>query len=252
MFENLQTSEDVQEATDNLGGTFILDTDVHNMDIDMAYIDYSDGGAMSLVLTFTSPGKTLRQTLWMTSGNDKGNKNFYLDRNNNKQYLPGFTLADDLSLMTCNIPMAQQVTEEKTINVYDFTAKKELPVKKQVVMSMLQKKIKVAVFKQIVDKSIKNPTFNADLPVSDANLKYVTTGETRDENEIDKFFSSAKSLTVVEARAGVQEGVFINQWIEKNAGVVRNRAKGATATAGAAGGNTAAPAAAEPKTNLFG
>jgi len=257
MFENLKTSDDVAEATDKLsGGSFVVDTDVHEMDIDMAYIDYSDGGAMSLVLTLTAPGKTLRQTLWMTSGDAKGNKNFYLDRNNNKEYLPGFTLADDLSLMTCNIPMAQQVAEEKTINVFDFVAKKELPTKKMVVTAMLKKKIRVAVFKQIVDKSVKNENFNADLPVHpDTNPKYVTTGETREENEIDKFFSHAKSLTVVEAKAGVEEGVFIHQWTEKNAGVVRNRAKGATATAGATGAvnaTAAAPAAEEAKTNLFG
>ena len=93
------------------------------------------------------------------------------------------------------------------------------------------------VLKQTVDKTKKN----------DSGV-YVATGETRDENEIDKFFRAKDSLTVAEILAQASEATFINSWREKNAGVTRMKAKGASGTAGAPA--AAAPPAA-PKKSLF-
>ena len=221
MFENLKRSEEVQDSGDTLGMSFsVLDSDIYDMTVDMAYIDSSTGGAMSLNLILVNSKYTLKHTLWMTSGESKGCKNYYLTKDNKKQYLPGFILADDLSMMTTNTPISDQKPEEKMIKVYNPELKKEVPTAKQVLITMLDKPIKVAVLKQVVDKQTKN-----------SEGRYENTGETREVNEIDKFFHAATGLTVTEAKAGMEKGEFIDQWLEKNKGNTRNRVKGINPTA---------------------
>ena len=57
--------------------------------------------------------------------------------------------------------------------------------------------------------------------------EYKPTGETRDENVIEKVFHDPTKMTVVEARQGATEPVFYEKWLSKNKGQVRNKAKGA-------------------------
>ena len=116
--------------------------------------------------------------------------------------------------------------------MYDFDLKKEVPTKVQVLMELDGKPITLGVIKEVVDKNTKN----------DAGV-YVPSGETREQNEIDKVFNTETGLTVAEILADVDEAVFKGQWAEKNTGKTRNKAKGGAATA--------APAAAGPKKVLF-
>lgn len=52
------------------------------------------------------------------------------------------------------------------------------------------------------------------------------SGETRDINEINKFFRADDGLTVPEIEAQVTEAKFKNDWENKFAGKTINRAKG--------------------------
>lgn len=229
MFENLKMSSDVEAQVDRLGGSYVVDTDVYEMTVDMAYVEPADSGALGLHITLVNPESTIRQTLWMTSGTAKGGKN-YSEKNGKKRYLQGFLNANDLCLMTIDKPVAELTTEEKVINVYDFNERKEVPQAKQVATELLNKTIKVGIVRQVVDKNAKG-----------ADGQYHPTGETREENDIDKFFHNPTGLTVVEAQSGMKEGVFIHQWLEKNKGVTRQRATGAAG--GATGASTGAAAA---------
>jgi hypothetical protein len=59
----------------------------------------ADSGAMALnIRAKTEDGKEIRQQLRMTSGTAKGCKNYYEDKNGEKKYLPGFLMANALSL----------------------------------------------------------------------------------------------------------------------------------------------------------
>jgi hypothetical protein len=160
--------------------------------------------------------------------------------------LPGFTIVDDLCLVTTNKPLAQQPTEEKVMNIYDADAKKELPKSVPMLVDLLGKKVTFGILKEVRNKQVKNGAG-----------EYVDTDETREENVTDKVFHFPSNLTVVEAGNGTQTAIFHPAWVEKNQGVTRDRTnKDATGQKGRAGRPNGAPPKASntaPKTaSLFG
>jgi hypothetical protein len=237
MLDMLKTDSSIKEETDSLGGSYLLDSGVYDMIVDMAYIEVSKNGAVGLVLQFKGAGnESLKQTLWMTN---RDKLNYYVDNKGDKQYLPGFSQANALALLTLNKEISEVEPEPKTIKVYNYELKKEAPTEKQVITEMLGKAIKIGVFKQIVDKTAKN-----------AAGVYEPTGETREENEIGKLFHAESGLTVAEARNGETVGSFVTEWEAKHKGTVRNKAKGASKSG--APGAPKAGGGDKPKKSLFG
>lgn len=218
MLDNLKTSEDIQDEVDSLG-SFILDTDAYDFVIDMVYLDTAKSGAIASNWVFkTAEGRMLRQQLWMTSGQAKGCLNYYVDKNDKKQYLPGFLQANGICELSIGKELSALSPEEKTVNVYDFELRKDVPMPKQVLTELLGQKITLGVIRQVVDKNIKN----------DAG-EYVASGDTREENIIDKVFRTSDGLTMAEIKAGATSPDFKQKWVDKNKGTIRQRAKGAQA-----------------------
>ena len=243
LLSNLTTDETIANERDSVGGNGPLDSGLYNFTVNTAYINKSKGGALGLVLNLKSDsGRDLRQTLWMTSGTAKGCKNYYEDKNGAKQYLPGFIHANALALLTVGKEISALDTETKVISVYSAEAKAEVPTKVDMLMDLLGQEVLAGVLKQTVDKTAQN----------DAG-EYVPTGETREENEIDKFFRAKDRKTTAEIRGQAEEASFVETWEQKWTGKTRDRSKGA-AGAGVAGAPKAATAAAakKPTTSLFG
>lgn len=247
LLANLASDSTIADEKDSIGGSGPLDSGVYKTTISMAHLSKSAGGAMGLVITLkTEDNKDLKQTLWMTSGTAKGCKNYYEDKNGEKHYLPGFIHANALCLLTVGKEISAMDTETKVINLYSPEAKAEVPTKVDVLMDLLGKEIIVGLIKQTVDKTKKN----------EATGQYEATGETRDENEIDKFFRAKDRMTTAEIRAQAEEATFINSWDQKWTGKVKDRAKGAAAGLPGVPKLGSAPSAAaatkKPTTSLFG
>jgi hypothetical protein len=242
MFNNLTMSNDIQEEKDILGGAGVLDSAIYDFTIKMAYGTKSSGGALGFVLTLeTDSGQTLRETIYTTS---KEGKNYY-EKNNTKNYLPGFLLATNLCLLTVKKELHQVTFEDKVIPIYDYDQKKELPTKVPVAVELIGQRITAGVLKEIVDKTAKNPSTNV----------YEPTGETREQNAIDKFFRIDDGMTVPELRAKATEAAFKEQWAKKNTGIVRDKAKGVNGTKSAPGASKpaaqAGAATTAPNKSLF-
>ena len=240
---NLKTKENIVLDSDRTGGFRTLETDIYGLNIKFAYFGKSKGGAMSLNLeTETTGGAKLSQQIWITSGDKKGNSNVYKDKDGNEQYLPGFVVANSLCLLALKgQEIADVSVEEKTINIYDFTAKKDLPTKVDMLVDLIGVDIRAAVQKQLVDKNAK-----------DGNGVYQPTGETREQNEIIKFFKNDNNMTVTEITAQAEEALHHDKWLETNKGNVFDKSTKTGATGGAPNkpaGNKAAGA--EPKKSLF-
>lgn len=225
-FANLSTSEEIQGEKDTVGGNGPLDSDVYGAKVTMAYVTKSTRGALGVVLHLkTTAGREHRETIYVTSGDDKGNKN-YFEKDGEKKYLPGFINMNALCLLTVGKELSEVDTEEKVVKVYDFEQKKEVPMNKEVLVELLNEEIKVGLQKQIVDKRAKQD-----------DGSYGPTGETREVNEIDKFFRASDDMTTAEIRAAAEEADFINVWTNKWKGQVRDRS-----TKDAQQGRTGAPA----------
>ena len=238
----LNTDESIATERDSIGGSRTLESGVYNCSVRMAHISKSAGGALGLNLILeTADGQEMKQVLWMTSGTAKGGTNFYTDKQGTKQYLPGFVQANALCLLTVGKEISAMDTETKVINIYSPEAKAEVPTKAEVLMDLLNQEITVGIIKQTVDKTVKN----------DAGV-YVATGETRDENEVDKFFRAKDRMTTAEIRAQATEAVFIDSWDKKWTGKVKDKAKGAAAGLAGVPKMGGAPASKKPTTSLFG
>lgn len=239
----LKVTDKVEEDRDSLGGNSALETDAYLATVTLAYIKKSEGGAMGLFLHFkTADGKDIRSNQYMTSGSAKGGLPYYIDKEGKKQYLPGFNIANALALLTVGKEISELDTEEKTVKLYSSEAKAEIPQQVQVVTALMGQEIIIGLVKQTVDKTKKN----------ESTKEYEATGETRDENEIDKLFRASDKMTKAEISAGATEPGFYTAWLEKNKGVTRNKVKGASGTSGAPKAGGAAGGTQKPKTSLFG
>jgi len=240
LLKALTSDDTIAPEKDSIGGNGPLESGLYRMTINMAHINVAASGALGLVLTMkTEDKKEVRQTLWMTAGKAKGGNNYYTDKNGEKQYLPGYLQANAIALLAAGKEISEMDTEEKVINQWNSEAKAEVPTKVPAIMDLIGKEIIVGLIKQTVDKTTKN----------DAGT-YVPTGETRDENEIDKIFRASDKMTTAEIRAQATEPTFYETWNNKWTGETKNKAKGATGTAGAPG--KAPGASTKPTTSLFG
>lgn len=240
LLKNLNTDESVQHEADTLGGMSVLESGIYVMKVQIAYLTKSKGGALCLNLGLvTDTNQEVRQRLWVTSGDAKGNKTYY-ERNGERRGLPGFLHADSLCLLTVGKSFSDMDTEEKLVPVYSPDAKAEVPTKVEVLVELLNQEIIVGMIKQTVDVN----TYH------DGTKSYVPTGETRDENEIDKLFRAKDSLTVAEILGSSEEAVFIESWRAKNTGVTRNRAKGSSGQQNT-GSSKSGTTVNKPTTSLF-
>lgn len=239
LLASLATDSSIANETDSVGSS-VLDSNIYAATVQTAYIERSEGGALGLVFTAkTEDGKLIRQTLWMTSGTAKGGRNYY-EKDGVKNYLPGFIAANSLALLTTGKEIAALDTESKVVKKYSKEARAEVPAKVDMVMEMLDKPIHIGLLRQTVDKTAKNELG-----------AYVPTGETRDENEIDKFFRSRDMMTTTEIRAQAEAATFHEAWKAKWVGVTKQKSSGASANAGVAGAPKGARPAAKPATSLF-
>lgn len=244
MFGNLST-DGLEQTGDRLGGGGVRESGAYDGTVKLAYAGKaSASNAQSLTVVFDLGGQEYRETYWVTN---KNGENFFVDKQdkNKRVPLPGYTMADDLCLLTTGFPLSEQNAAEKVISLYDYEQKKEVPTNAHVFLDLIGKPITVGLIKQTVDKTKKN----------DSTGQYDPTGETRDENVTEKLFHFESKRTVTEIRTGQEDAVFHPKWVEKNAGKTRNRAKGAEGKSGAPARPGAPPAAGgAPKatTSLFG
>ena len=246
IFGNL-TNEGLEETTDRLGGFQIRATDIYPATIKAAYAGQSAGGARNVTIVVELPDGEYSETIYVT--NKKG-ENWFLNQNDKskKVPLPGFTTIDDICLVTTGKSLSEQDTEEKVVKVYDYDERKELPKAVPMLVDLISQTLFLGIVQQTVDKNQKN----------ESTGEYEPTGETRDENIIEKVFHDPSKMTVVEARQGATEPVFFEKWLSKNKGNIRNKAKGAdgkgSAQSGRPGGGAPQSGAGGQKktSSLFG
>lgn len=214
LLKNLETKANVEGEKDVLGGGGVLDTNVYPMKVKVAYFTSAASGAVAINLQGDVDGKEVRQQFWVLSGNDKGNKNTYT-KDGKEYYLPSFLTANSLALLTIGKELSQLDVEKKVIKLYDFEAKEERPTEVDVLVELTGQMIQAGIQKQTVDKNEKGD-----------DGKYYPTGETREINEVVKFFRYDDGLTVPEIEKGVTEAKFKDDWVAKWAGKVINKSKG--------------------------
>lgn len=237
------TTDKLEQAEDRLGGAQPLESGIYDAVVKMAYAGESARGAAFVTVIFDINGRELRSTQYVTKATGE---NYYADKNDPKKKhpLPGFTVINDLCLLTTGEELSDQNTEEKLVKIYDFETKKEVPTEVPVLVDLLNKEIKVGLVREIVWKTKRDDSGN-----------WVDTNETRMQNEIDKLFHHETMKTVVEYRQEVETPEFYNAWKERNTGRDRDRTAGGAGASGSTGAGstgTGRPGGQSQKKSLFG
>lgn len=244
-FAALQMDTDVQTQEEDVlpsGGGFILDTGLYPMVIENAYFDKSQGGAMNCNLHLRIKGgdkRVFRQTIYITSGDAKGNKPFYV-KDGKKFPLPGYAMVDGICRIAADTGLGQIGAEKRLVKLYDFDAGAEVPREVPVLTELLGQEIVVGMQKRRENKR------------ANQGGEWVDTNEAREYNEISKvFFPSGHTLTEKKAEADPE---FIKKWEEANpSDYVRDdfKAIAGAGTPGAPAAQAAASTAAAAPDDLF-
>lgn len=199
------TNDGLEKTGDSLGGSYgPVDTGILSGVITMAYAIQSDKGAHAMVLEFDLSGKNYSETIYFTN---RAGENFFIDKQSKKKVpQPGYTTVNDICLLASETPLSEQEFQEKAVNVWDKEEKKKVPKAMMVAVDLLQKPISLAIIRCLEDKN----EWDA------AKEEWVPTAESRDTNYIAKAFHTESKLTVTEAEAGKEEGVFWDAWLERN------------------------------------
>jgi hypothetical protein len=176
--------------------------------VDVAFMGKSKKGATSINIHYKAADgskMTIRQTLWVKSGDEKGNHTYYVDKDGDKRPLPGYSEANQILFITTGEKLNSEalVAEEKTIKLYDYKAKAEVPTKVAALRVMENKPIMIGVIK-VRDNRVKL-----------VSGKYIDQVEDRKFNEVDKVFYP-DGRTIAEVRAEAIEPKFLNdKWLPK-------------------------------------
>ena len=194
------------------GGSFLWESGLYDATIKLAYVTQSTGGAYWLNVELEKNGGnfgTMRDKWCIKSGNEKGNKTFYINKEGKKQPLPGYQTGKSLCVTVTgeDLDANMNKVEKKVIKVRDFAQGKDVPTELPVLTALLNKPVKVAVHQVIEDRMTKG-----------SNGSYESTGETRTVNNC-KFFGNCDGKTAEEIENNT-DAVMFDKWAAKNTGNV--------------------------------
>jgi len=239
IFANKKSVKSEKVEDDFIGGGGVLDTDIYLATVKYAYLGKAaNSDARNLTLSLMINGKEVTKSIWMTNRN--GDVTYKDKRSGEEKNLPGYNQVNGLAMLLLSREIGELDVEEKTLNLYDFDAKKELPQAVDCFVELHGLELQVAVQRQTVDKNAKN----------ESTGNYEPTGETRDENEFVKFFPAERLVTISEVAQFVKslggdfnevlgdgeiakaianmedDGDYAAKWLEKNRGNVWDKSKG--------------------------
>lgn len=212
---------------DVVGGGFkSLPSGIYGFDVLLAYCGKSKGGAKFVQLELKEVDTDNKRRFTIYVSNKEGSIKYKNKKTGALEYLPGFLTIDSLCLLTVGKPLVQLQAqiEKKTINLYNFDLKREVPTEVDMLMPLIGQRIKAGILETIENKSAKNPSTGVYEPIN----------EKRTINEIDKFFRDRDDKTVGEIVGKKEKAEFIDTWKAKWDGVPNDKYK-AVAQAGNSG-----------------
>jgi len=254
VFAGKKTAQaDTGVEEDFMGGGGVLDTDIYNVKIKTAFIGKaSSSEAKNVTLLMDYKGREIRSQIWVSNRN--GDVTYKDKTSKEEKNLPGFNQINSLCLLVAGKALGEMDVEELTVKLYDFESKKEIPQAVNCLTALHGEMVNIALQRQTVDKTAKN----------DATGEYDATGETRDQNEVVKFFAAEKLVTISEvsefikglggnfddevengnllkaiSKMSDEAGNYADKWLERNKGQTYDKSSGKKAEGKAFAGKAA-------------
>lgn len=238
--KKVQRSKTAKRNTvDNVASFGPLKSNTYDIKINKAYIHEAPNGSMHFRIEAKplAGGKFIRISECFQSGDEKGNRIFYTDKDGNDQDMIGYTKLNDLLICALgdeafdsnDEPMDIFALNEegdvvkKKIPLYDFKQTKEVPTKVPVIVPLIGKVIKVGLLHVVEDVAAKDSNGRNMYK----NNKPVPSGKTREVNEVNFYFDT-EGFSANEIIAQADEPESIDTWLDGYAGKVIDRSQGGT------------------------
>lgn len=205
---NLPQGVSVEEEQDNLGGAFIIDSGIYKGETETVYLDKAPSGALRVTINFKPNGQNKVIPAVFYISNKNGQFTYKDKQTGEDRPLPGYSQMDTFFKVTTGKGIAEQVTETKTLSLYNPSQQKEVPTDVSMFMDAIKKTVVVGVLKISREKTTKESNYTKG------------NGQFVDVNEFDKFFYE-DGRTLKEALEGKNSPEFILKWKEKNTGVIK-------------------------------
>lgn len=260
IFANKKPAVKTEVEDDFIGGGGVLETDIYPATVKYAYVGKAaNSDARNLTLCLKVGSQEITRQIWMTNRN--GDVTYTDKKTKEEKNLPGFNQVNGLCMLLASKEVGDMDVEEKTLSLYDYESKKEIPQAVDCFVELHGQNLQVAIQKQTVDKTEKN----------EATGEYDPTGETRDTNEFIKFFPEDKLVTISEVAHFIkslggdfedvlsegdlpkaiakmeEEGGYATTWLEKNRGKVYDKSTGKKEGKSFAGGKSSGGGSSEKK-----
>lgn len=239
IFANKKPAVKTEVEDDFIGGGGVLETDIYPATIKYAYIGKAaNSDARNLTLCLKVNNLEITRSIWMTNRN--GDVTYKDKKTGEEKNLPGFNQVNGLCMLLASKEVGDMDVEEKTLSLYDYESKREVPQAVECFTELHGLPLQVAIQKQIVDKTEKN----------EATGDYEPTGETRETNEFIKFFPEDRLVTISEVAHFIkslggdfedvlsdgdlskaiakmeEDGDYGTTWLEKNRGQTYDKSTG--------------------------
>lgn len=196
-----------------------LDTDAYPGVLTMAFAGAAASGARFVTLMFKlDNGKDYSEQIYISN---KNGGNTY-EKDGKQHYLPGFQLVNNIALLTTGkglFELAGEV-ETRTVKLYDWDAKKELPTDVPAIIPMMGKRVLLGITEEEYEKTNYNKDTNT--------REYI--GEVRVKNSINKAYHPDTRQSVVELRDGAEASA-LDGWLKSNKGKLKTVEVKGTASA---------------------
>lgn len=221
LFDDIKYSEedikDIETEKDTIGASFskIENTGEYTVVIKKAWADKSDSGAFNINFEAETEDKqTISYKGWVTSGTAKGCKNYYLDKNGNKKYLPDYSKVKAMDYLITGLDRTFPKTVLMSMEIYDFDLKTMVTKDKEVIKEWIGKPITILV------KAVR------EFGSKEVEGKWVTDeSKVYEKVEIQHFIDPVTRRTRNEVIAN--ENGFVDKWHKANpSDSVKDKTKG--------------------------
>lgn len=212
---SLPTGVEAEKDRDALGGGAI-ESGVYKGIIDMLFIDTFPSGAQKFNIHFKHDGRVTKYDFCIsTRPQADGNVRYTYPKGGKDNPLPGYSEMDRFFVALTGSITAQQSNQLKTVNIFNYKEKKEVPTEVTVFTDCIGKELAVGILSIKEEGTLAQSQDSAHPPYSEG------TGKLYNKNKFDKYFDAKSGLTTTEKQAGATEPAFLDKWKKKNDGVTQ-------------------------------
>lgn len=223
---NLPSNVKVEEERDVVGGR-TLPTGVYKGMIELVYLDAAPSGAKNVNIHMKVDNRVIQQTIYISNKAGK----FTYGEGENARPLPGYSQVDSFLKALTGKGISEQTIEEKTIKIYNYDKKKEVPSKREVFTDTINQPIAAGILHVKEERTTKESGYKDG------------TGEYREYNEFNKWFDAETGLTNLEKKAEATEPAYLATWKKNNTDIVIRHAENTGAAKSSGEGTSGAPVA---------